>query len=63
VRTHRYTYVVDRQSSEEEAILLHDSETDPYQMRNVVAEQPAVAAELRDELRSWLHRTGDPFRL
>lgn len=61
VRTRRHMFVVGKDESANETLILHDSETDPYQMRNVAADQPEVVRALRAELDGWLERTDDPW--
>jgi arylsulfatase A-like enzyme len=60
LRTHEYTYVVQRQEGEER-VWLFNNLVDPYQMENVAESQPAAAQALGDELRTWLERNGDPW--
>jgi len=62
LRTHRYTFVVDRSGEGAEVVHLHDNERDPYQMSDVVEENPDVVERLEKELDDWLRRTGDPWR-
>jgi hypothetical protein len=62
LRTRRYTFVVSR-GDEGETLIVHDNQEDPYQMRNVAAERPALVKELTEELSRWLERTGDPWSL
>lgn len=61
LRTHRYTYVVQRDADGRETTLLYDNEEDKYQRHEVAAERPEVVAELRDEMEGWLRKTGDPW--
>jgi len=61
VRTHRHMFVVGRDADGREEVVLHDSETDPYQLRNVAAEHPELVGELRAKLDDWLARTDDPW--
>ncbi len=49
VRTDRYTYVVYRETGEQE---LYDRRKDPYQLRNVAA-VPAYARQGEARARSW----------
>lgn len=59
VRTPTHTYVRSRSGP----WLLYDNTTDPYQMRNLVADPDSSArvAELDAELTGWLERLGDAF--
>jgi N-acetylglucosamine-6-sulfatase len=61
LRTHRYTFVADR-NGEGERLLLYDNVTDRYQMTNIAPDRPDVVASLRAEMAGWLRRTGDPWR-
>ena len=61
LRTHRYTFVIQRQRDKEETYILHDNRADPYQIRNVADENPAVIKQLADELIQWLEKTNDPW--
>lgn len=60
VRTHEYTYVIQREGGCESQIL-HDNRNDPYQMQNVAGQRPEVVRQLKDELAGWLERTGDAW--
>lgn len=59
LRTPRYTFVVGRDDGER--VTLFDNETDPYQMRDVAAENPALVADLTEKLENHLRETGDPW--
>ena len=71
LRTHRYTFVIQRRKGveraaspfkiEEETYILHDNQRDPYQIRNVADENPTVVKELTNELNHWLEKTKDPW--
>jgi N-acetylglucosamine-6-sulfatase len=63
VRTHRYTYVVQRSKDGADVEILHDNQNDPYQMENVAGERIELAAELRGEMEAWLRETGDPWEI
>ena len=41
--------------------LLHDNVKDPYQLKNVAAEQPKVAAQLEKKLEKLLRANDDPW--
>jgi arylsulfatase A-like enzyme len=62
VRTHRHTFVRIRRPGEEEEIVLHDNQADPFQLRNFAPESSELVEELSAELDRWLERTGDPWR-
>jgi N-sulfoglucosamine sulfohydrolase len=40
---------------------LYDLVFDPNEADNIVCEQPEIAAELRERLRTWMRETGDPL--
>jgi len=61
LRTHRHTLGVVRHSGRPDQYRLYDSDTDPFQLRDVAASEPEVVAELREEMEAWLERTGDPW--
>jgi arylsulfatase A-like enzyme len=60
VRTQRHTFVMQRVNGEER-YTLHDNDEDPYQLRNVAGESPALVADLRAETVRRLQDTGDPW--
>jgi len=60
VRTMRYTLAIER-SDRGQQVILHDNEKDPYQVRNIAQESPALVEELTRELNGWLERTKDPW--
>lgn len=61
VRTDSHTFVVHRQADGSEELILHDNQADPYQMKNIAPENPALVSELRRELAHWLEKTNDPW--
>lgn len=61
VRTHRYTFVIQRQKGKEDKYILHDNQNDPYQLKNIADENPAVVKQLTAELNQWLEKTKDPW--
>ncbi len=61
VRTHRYTYVVERSREGDECEILHDNQEDPYQLANVAEDQSGVVSDLKGEMEGWLRKTGDPW--
>ena len=63
LRTHRYTYIVQRASTEpgDHEIMLFDSDTDPYQTTNVADSHPEVVADLHARLQAHLHAIDDPW--
>jgi arylsulfatase A-like enzyme len=61
VRTHRYTLMIGKTPDKPAQYVLHDNREDPYQWKNVAAEQPDVVAELTEELHRWLRKNNDPW--
>ncbi len=63
LRTHRYTYIVQRPTGnqDDEAILLFDSESDPYQMTNIADREPETARRLHQQLIDELRKIEDPW--
>ena len=62
VRTHTHTLVVCRTEGMAPHYVLHDNVNDPYQLRNVAAEQGGVVQDLLEaELNPWLERNRDPW--
>ena len=57
LRTERYTYIRDLRGP----WLLFDNREDPYQLRNLVSDQPQVVRKLDDELSAKLRSLGDEF--
>ena len=62
IRTHGHTLVRVREPGAAEQLILHDNRADPYQLRNVAADDPALVRDLAAELDGWLQRTGDPWQ-
>ena len=62
IRTHGHTFVRVRESGAAEQLILHDNRSDPYQLRNVAADNPSLVRDLAAELDGWLQRTGDPWQ-
>lgn len=63
VRTDRYTLVIDRKVGKPLTYTLHDNKNDPYQMKNIAAENMALVNQLiADELIPWLEHSGDVWR-
>ena len=62
IRTHGHTFVRVREPGAAEQLILHDNRSDPYQLRNVAADNPSLVRDLAAELDGWLQRTGDPWQ-
>jgi arylsulfatase A-like enzyme len=61
VRTHQYTLYM-HQSKDSTEVSLWDRFTDPYQMKNIAAEQPDLVDSLFEhELKPWMQKTNDPW--
>ena len=67
LRTSRYTYVVDRgREGEYMKRYLYDNQEDPYQLEPVIAVNAGeneIMQRLDRELKEWLSKMHDPFRL
>ena len=61
VRTHRYTFMITKAEQKEPLRLLHDNVKDPYQLKNIAAEQPKIAAQLEKKLEKLLRAHNDPI--
>ena len=60
LRTHDYTFVIQRDEKGKREFLYNDAE-DPYQLKNAVGAEPEVIEQLREELHQWLIKTNDPW--
>jgi len=61
LRTHRYTFVIQRTKELSEKYILHDNQADFYQTRNIADDNPELIDSLTDELNKWLNKTKDPW--
>lgn len=61
LRTHRYTFVTQREKPQHDTYILHDNVEDPYQLKNIASENPAVVKQLMEEMNDWLETTNDPW--
>lgn len=62
VRTSRYTMMIDKMPNKKTKTVLFDNQKDPYQLKNIAAEQPILIAKLtKEELIPWLKKTNDPW--
>lgn len=63
VRTARDKLVLSRNSPDDRLVTqLYDLQKDPYELHDIADESPGrVAALIREELRPWLEKPGDPF--
>ena len=63
VRTDRYTLVLENSTTTPEFnAILFDRKSDPYQLKNVAAENENIVEELTRELIYWLQKSNDPWR-
>ena len=64
VRTHRYTLMMSRMPDRPIETVLHDNVEDPYQLKNIADENPAIVKSLvTEELTPWLTKTNDPWSI
>ena len=62
VRTHTHTLVLNKKQAGSMQFTLYDRIHDPYELMNVVDEQPEVVQRLiLNELVAWLQKTRDPW--
>jgi arylsulfatase A-like enzyme len=59
VRTHTHTLCLGQGRNSEPPARLYDNRADPWQLRNIAAENPALVAALTAETRRWLDRAGE----
>ncbi len=63
IRSNRYTLMIDRKIGKPLTYVLHDNQTDPYQMNNIAEQNERLINKLiEQELLPWLEHTGDPWR-
>jgi arylsulfatase A-like enzyme len=62
LRTHRYTFAINRLRDEKNEVLLFDNKNDPYQLENIAESSPEVVRRLTGELNQWLRKTKDPWK-
>ncbi len=62
LRTHRYTYAINRLKDGKNEVLLFDNRKDPYQLNNIADSRPEVVRKLTGELNQWLRKTKDPWK-
>jgi len=62
LRTHRYTFTINRQKNRKNEVLLFDNKMDPYQLDNIAESSPEVVRRLTGELNQWLRKTKDPWK-
>lgn len=73
VRTHRYTFAMETECKKKsgqivindgrfgrEVLHLYDNQNDPYQLNNIVLEEPGIARELGARMKSWCEKIGAP---
>ena len=62
LRTHRYTFTINRQKDGKNDVLLFDNQKDPYQLDNIAESSPEVVRRLTGKLNQWLKKTNDPWK-
>ena len=62
LRTHRYTFTINRQKDGKNEILLFDNKNDPYQLENIAGSSPEAVRRLTGKLNQWLRKTKDPWK-
>lgn len=64
VRTERYTLMIERLEGEPGRAVLFHRQEDPYQLSDVAGERPEIVDRLvEEELKPWLERMQDPWRV
>lgn len=61
LRTHRYTLVISKTPNKTVKTILHDNINDPYQLKNIAEQKPAIVKELTRKMESWLKKFHDPW--
>ncbi|MHC4438149.1 MAG: sulfatase-like hydrolase/transferase, partial [Planctomycetota bacterium] len=62
LRTHRYTFAINRRNDGANEVLLFDNKKDPYQLENIAGSSPEVVRRLTGELNQWLRKTKDSWK-
>lgn len=60
VRTDQYTFVISKEQDGSKYYLF-DNKNDPYQLKNIAAENLPLVSKLKKELYVWLNQTNDPW--
>jgi hypothetical protein len=63
LRTHRYTFTITPDKNGYKDILLFDNQNDPYQLKNIAENNPTIVRKLTAELKQWLKKTNDPWKI
>jgi uncharacterized sulfatase len=61
IRTHRHTLVITKAQDKEPAYVLHDNARDPYQLKNIAANEPKIVRRLEKRLLQLLRTNKDPW--
>jgi arylsulfatase A-like enzyme len=61
LRTHTHTLVLEGNDRGTAQTFLYNRKEDPFQLKNVAANDPEVVARLSSELDAWLRKTDDPW--
>lgn len=62
LRMERYTFVLDIQKGKIAGRILFDRQEDPYEMKNIAADQPELVSAFEKKLKRWLVKTNDPLQ-
>ncbi len=63
LRTHRYTFTITPDKNANKEVLLFDNQKDPYQLKNIADNNPSIVRKLTEELKRWLEKTKDPWKI
>jgi arylsulfatase A-like enzyme len=63
LRTHRYTFTITPDKYGNKEVLLFDNIADPYQLKNIAGNNPTIVRKLTAELKRWLQKTNDPWKI
>ena len=61
IRNNRYTFVINQEEGKDKILMLYDRQYDPFQMKNIAAENPGIVRELTEEMRLWQIKNSDPW--
>ena len=61
VRTHRHTLVITKAEGKKPVYVLHDNAKDPYQLKNIAANEPKTVQRLEKRLAQLLRANKDPW--
>lgn len=61
LRTATHTFAVHATDGKIDEVILFNRVSDPHQMNNIATQAPELAAQLKEQLKTWLKETEDPF--